>query len=403
MKNVDVLIVGAGLTGLTLAIALADLGLQIAVTEAALPSDLRADSSSQQEMRALALSYSSQQIFARFGFWKDLIPHATPIKHVHVSDRGYFGFTRIHASDYQLPCLGSVVSMQVLQQQLIDKIKTLSNIQLLQPALVENTFIEQQKRAVQLSTGLTLSCALVIAADGSHSKLRDMLGLNIKKFDYQQTAIAANVTVDRPHDNTAYERFTASGPLALLPVGTSGFSLVWTLKSEMATEISQLPDREFLKRLQQAFGYRVGRFTGVGARQCFPLALIQAESFVAERAVIIGNAAHTLHPVGGQGFNLGLRDVNTLFEEIQLSKAGDTKTDDTKADDIGTEASLKRYASRRQSDYAATIGLTDRLVKAFSTDFLPLRLLRNLALLGIDSTPLKHPLAKRMMGNIYNH
>lgn len=390
----DIVIVGAGLSGLTLAIALSDLGLQIALVDAKpLPDFANKLSTTVEDMRALALSYSSQQIFSALGLWEDLKSKGMPIQHVHVSDRGNFGFTRIHAADYQLPCVGTVVAMQVLQQQLIQKVKSLKSITLFHPATVQATSLESQKRHLQLCTenqSHILSCSLVISADGSHSNLRDLLEIETRKVDYQQTAIVANIGVDRAHDNTAYERFTETGPLALLPIAATAFSLVWTVRPEEAAELMQLAADKFLALLQQRFGYRVGRFNWVGARQSFPLKLLQAKSLSAPRALVIGNAAHTLHPIAGQGFNLGLRDVATLAEEIQEQL--------THAQDIGAEDLLTRYSLRRKRDYKETIGITDKLVKIFSNDFFPLRVSRNLALLGIDISPLKTVLAKKMMG-----
>lgn len=390
----DIVIVGAGLSGLALAIALSDLGLQIALVDAkSLPDSSNASMTSINEMRALALSYSSQQIFSNLGLWNDLKTQGTPIQHVHVSDRGSFGFTRIHASDYRLPCLGTVIAMQVLQQQLIQRAKSLKSVTLFYPATIQATSLESQKRNLQIcaeNQNFTLSCSLVISADGSHSTLRDKLGIGTRKVDYQQTAIVANVGIERPHDNTAYERFTATGPLALLPIAPTAFSLVWTVRPEAVVELTQLDPDRFLHLLQQRFGYRVGRFNWIGSRQSFPLALVQANSLTVPRALVIGNAAHTLHPIAGQGFNLGLRDVAILAEEIQQQISN--------AQDIGADDLLTRYSLRRKRDYTETIGMTDNLVKIFSNDFLPLQVSRNLALLGIDISPLKTVLAKRMMG-----
>ncbi len=389
----DIIIVGGGLTGAVLAIALAEMNLKIAIIDAAPLLIQKQTNGVEKDLRALALAYGSQTIFSEFGIWNELERHATPIKKVHVSDRGHFGFTHIHASDYHLPCLGFVIMLQTLQQQLIEKLKTYQNIQQFLSTKVLQTFVEDNKRKIELAVNETvelLSCSLLISADGSNSALRKMLNLHSSKSDYQQTAIVANIGVARPHDNTAYERFTEFGPLALLPITTSAFSLVWTVKPDMAETIVKLNEKEFLAHLQKAFGYRLGKFSWAGSRQCFPLFLLQIDSIHVERAIVIGNAAHTLHPIAGQGFNLGLRDVAVLVKEIQQQLKD--------AADFGSEKLLKSYEKLRIKEHRKIIGLTDNLVKVFSNKLIPLCFMRNLALLGIDHTLLKHKIAKALMG-----
>lgn len=393
IKQFDIIIIGAGLTGLILAIALAKLKLRIAIIDTKVLPESAQPAVNVNDVRALALSYNSQLILTELGLWEELQSQAMPIKKVHVSDRGHFGFTRIHANDYQLPSLGSVIALQHLQQQLLLHAKRGTAIEWFLPAEVIQTTTDNNQRIVEIliqGKPLLVAANLLIAADGSNSTVCRQLKLAVSKTDYLQTAIAATISVNRTHDNTAYERFTAAGPLALLPVTASMFSLVWTLKPEAAETIMTLNEKEFLFRLQQTFGYRLGKVISVGPRQCFSLFLQRLKSLYTERAIALGNAAHTIHPIAGQGFNLGLRDVFVLIKQIKQQLTYDA--------DIGAKEFLQNYAASRANDHKKIIGLTDNLVNIFSNNFLPLSFVRNAALLAIDRTFLKHKLAATLMG-----
>lgn len=396
-EDYDIVIIGGGLSGLALAIALSSLSCRVAIVDAkpfhAINNDTKI---ADEDLRAIALSYVSQQIFTNLGLWDELKQFAYPIQHVHVSDRGHYGFSRIHAKDYQIPNVGSVVPMQHLLAVLSQKIKADKTIDVIDSAELLETSIEPEQRILTLklmNKTRQIKCKLAIAADGTHSKLRDLLNLQTKSTDYQQSAIVTNIGVERLHDGTAYERFTATGPLAMLPISDKAFSLVWTVQPENVESLLNLSDKAFLQQLQTDFGYRLGRFSWVSRRQSFPLSLLEAENLTAERAVVIGNAAHTLHPIAGQGFNLGLRDIAVLADVIKNALQ--------KQKDIGGTQALQEYDSARQQDMCATINLTDKLVKVFSNNYWPHSLVRNLALLGLDtSSLLKNKLAYKTMGFI---
>ncbi|MCF6209785.1 MAG: 2-octaprenyl-6-methoxyphenyl hydroxylase [Gammaproteobacteria bacterium] len=391
----DILIIGGGMVGASLAIALRDQPLRIAMIETA---PFRAASQPSYDDRAIALSQGSRRIFAAMGVWDTLAPAATPIGHIHVSDQGHFGITRLDAREEGVKALGYVITGRALGKGLVASVGELDNLDLISPAtLSELTLGEDHATIVIEREGQceTITSTLVIAADGGNSSVRRLLDIAVTEKDYHQTAIIANITPQRPHQNVAYERFTAHGPLALLPLdmqdGEPRCSLVWTHGPEQAEHLLTLDDDAFLRELQDAFGWRLGRFLKVGQRASYPLRLIQAREQIRPRLALIGNAAHTLHPIAGQGFNLGLRDVAVLAEVICKARAADR--------DLGELMVLEDYTRWRERDHRKVIGFTNALVQAFSNDFPPLSLARNLGLLATDLLPpLKHALARNAMG-----
>ena len=390
-QNYDIIIVGGGLVGASLAGALGTTSLRVAIIEAA-PwfTDTRPPS---YDDRVIALSYASYRIFQGLGIWDQIAPAATAIKHIHVSDQGQLGFTRLDSKILEIPALGYVVSARHLGQVLQKTLAPLP-VDILAPALLSQIRYQNEGLEIQLKLDNqphTLQTRLLVAADGGHSQVRQQLGFTTHETDYKQTAVIANVTLEHCHQNTAYERFTPSGPLALLPMQHHNCSLVWTIARTQTNEVMELDDDSFLSSLQRQFGWRLGRFMQVGQRHAYPLHLIRVQKSVYPRVVIIGNAAHTLHPVAGQGLNLGLRDVASLAEAIVESlRLGN---------DLGNEAILQRYAAWQQSDQQAITTLTDGLVRGFSNKFLPLVVARNLGLLITDALPfLKKRLVRQMAG-----
>ncbi|OQY54504.1 MAG: 2-octaprenyl-6-methoxyphenyl hydroxylase [Candidatus Parabeggiatoa sp. nov. 2] len=387
----DIIIVGGGLVGASLACALRTSSLKIAIIEAA-PwfTDSRPPS---YDDRIIALNYASHRIFSGIGVWDKIAPEATAIKHIHVSDQGHFGFTRLNSHVLGAPALGYVVSARHLGQTFQETLAP-SSIDIFAPAqLVQLINLEQAVEVqIKLDNQLhTLKTRLLVAADGGHSKVRQLLGLTALETDYGQTAVIANVTLEYPHKNTAYERFTPSGPLALLPRYKNDCSLVWTCVRDNTDEVMALDDQSFLNALQQQFGWRLGRFIQVGQRHAYPLRLIRVQQHTRPRAVVIGNAAHTLHPVAGQGLNLGLRDVASLAESVMESvKAGE---------DVGSEATLQRYTAWQLPDQQRAIALTHKLVQVFCNTFGPLVVARNFGLLVTDALlPLKKQFLRQMAG-----
>jgi 2-octaprenyl-6-methoxyphenol hydroxylase len=389
----DVVIIGGGLVGASLAAALRHSPLKVALLEAGHWSPPDAILPSSYDERVLALNYASQRILHSLGVWEKVNQLATPIKHIQVSDQGHFGKARLHCEEIQLPALGYVLAARQLGQALQQTLQQ-GKVEIQSKITVTDfkqhpDFIELQ--CLQQGTPRLVNSRVVIIADGSDSQLREKLGLLTTLQDYGQTAIIANVSLEKSHQNTAFERFTAKGPFALLPLANKDCSLVWTVPPDSVQAKLELSEREFLAALQREFGWKLGAFTHVGARHAYPLRLVRTLQSISVRSVVIGNAAHTLHPIAGQGFNLGLRDVASLSEILLTAhQAGQ---------DLGSAAVLNSYAAIQQPDQARVAGVTDSLVQVFSNNLPGLRHLRGLGLLALDHcAPLKHHFMRQMTG-----
>jgi len=376
-----VVIAGGGMVGASLALALDQLGLEVTLVEAV---PLKTGSSPSFDDRTTALSNGSRRIMEGLGVWPLVEHEATPIRKIHISDRGRFGFARIDAAELDLDSLGFVIANRALGTGLWQRLEQ-SKVRVLAPARVVDYSITAEGCQVTLEGAAAgsepLQCRLLVAADGAKSAVRQSAGVESSTWDYEQTALTANLTTQLFHDHVAYERFTSTGPIALLPFVEGRVGLVWTLAPRDAEETLALPDAEFLDRLQQAFGMRLGRFLTVGKRQSYPLALTRAEEQVAERIVILGNAAQGLHPIAGQGFNLGLRDVACLAEVLADARSPG------EGFDPGAAALLSRYRDWRQEDRRRIVAFTDGLVRVFRQPFAPVRMLRDVALLAFDLSP----------------
>ena len=394
-KNYDIVIIGGGLVGASMAAALSSLELKIALidafqfnTQETLPA---------YDDRSIALSYGSSLIYQGIGIWEAIKDSTAPIQHIHVSDKGHLGATRLHAEKEQVPALGYVIESRILGRALYQHLQA-SSVDLIAPAKLVQFSQYETHNTVEIDFDgkqQELQCQLLIASDGAQSSVRKQLAIPCQQSDYQQTAIIANVSTDQPHHNWAYERFTDNGPLALLPLPTQNnqqrLSLVWTHKTENVAATIKLDDEAFLNKLQHRFGYRLGRFIKVGKRSAYPLSLIKSEQDIAQRTVLIGNASHQLHPVAGQGLNLGLRDVAVLAD-LLANNTGD----------CGDAALLKTYQQQRLPDYNRVITYTNSLVHIFSNDFSPLAHLRAAGLLLVDRIPkLRQVLAQQSMGLKY--
>jgi 2-octaprenyl-6-methoxyphenol hydroxylase len=386
----DVLIVGGGMVGASLAVALKPLRLKIGLIEA---YNFGVAEQPSYDDRSIALSYGSSRIYQGMGIWGKLRSGVESIQHIHISDRGHFGAARLEAAEENVPALGYVVESRVLGKLLYEELDT-GEIELIVPAKVFG--VEQDADRVQVriernGVADTLQTRLLVVSDGRDSGVREMLGIGVTRREYHQTAIIANVTTAEPHRNLAYERFTPSGPLALLPLTEGRYSLVWTHRDEDVEATMQLDDTAFLHKLQEAFGFRQGEFTKVGQRAAYPLVLQKAVKEVAGRAVVIGNASHALHPVTGQGLNLGLRDVAQLAE--MLAEAA------RQGSDPGAADLLARYEELRRQDQQGVVRYTDTLVRVFSNDFAPLGHARAVGLMAVDRVaPLRHWNARQGMG-----
>jgi 2-octaprenyl-6-methoxyphenol hydroxylase len=394
----DVLIAGGGMVGASLAASLAGLSLRVALVEA-----VPAGSAGQPsfDARTTALSRSSRHILGTIGIWPEVAAQATPIRRIHVSERGRLGTAVLDAAEEGGEPLGYVLENRLLGAALWSKLGTAANVAIHSPATVTGVERAPGCLAVRIGTnGACLRTRLLVVADGARSALRASLGIAASTRPYGQVAIVGNVAVaggaSATLATTAFERFTPDGPLALLPAGPGRYVFVLTRRAGVAAGVAALPDAEFLALLQQEFGFRLGRFTRAGARSAYPLELVVAGAVTAPRVAVIGNAAHGLHPVAGQGYNLGLRDAAALAELV----AGECAASPDPAGagpDPGSPALLERYSAWRQPDQRRVVAFTDGLVRLFDRG--GLGPLRGLGLLLFDTTPgAKRLLARETMG-----
>lgn len=350
------------------------------------------------DARSTAIAAGSVQLFEQAGVWQQLQKHATGIKQVHVSDKGHIGGTVIDNNDLGEKALGYVIPNAWIGNVLLNHIQQQDNIKIIAPAQVKRLQPKQAGATLtieQEGENFSLDCELAVIADGANSPLRQQLGIDVDTHDYEQTAIIANVAFDQPHKGIAYERFTDQGPMALLPLGESDqgceSALVWTQPQDQAQAILAMDDAAFLAELQKRFGFRVGNFTKVGKRDSYPLQLLVAKEQVRSAIAVMGNAAHFLHPVAGQGFNLALRDCAALVAELAAA------FDQGLA--LGNLDSLLRYQQGQENDQLATIRGSDTLTKLFSTDQLPQAALRALGFIGLEALPAsKQWLSMQSMG-----
>jgi 2-octaprenyl-6-methoxyphenol hydroxylase len=391
VADFDVVVIGGGLVGASLACALGELPLRIAVVETAV---LRASDPPSYDDRSLALAYGTRRVFEAMGLWQTIAPHATPIREIHVSDRGHFGANRMSAAAYGFDALGYVVENRSLGRVFAGRLPSLSNVELICPARLEALEYRGDVLACEVSQGETrrhITARLVVGADGGLSAARRLSRIRARSIDYGQSAVIANLSPELPHLNCAYERFTETGPLALLPLSDDRCALVWTVPAARASELLALSEAAFIAALQPRLGHRLGAVQRLGARTAYSLSLVTAERYIADRVALIGNAAHTLHPVAGQGFNLGLRDVAALAEVISDAARADV--------DIGSRAALARYEAWRRRDQRRVVALTDGLIRLFSNDFAPVVAARNLGMLGLELLPpLKRAMMRQTMG-----
>ena len=399
-SNYDIVIVGGGMVGISLALLLrAQRPWKILVVEAqelaVSDSPVSGAYSSSFDARSTALSWSSRNIYQSIAVWPQLKRHLAAIAQIHVSDRGHAGLTRIDAADANVDALGYVVENQWLGSVLLNQLAE-TDIQLLGSAGVETIVplaagmrlgVQQSDQDLQ-----TIDAKLVVIADGAGSSTSKKLGIQSQSSTYGQTGIIANISLEKPHGGVAYERFTDQGPMALLPLtdfkGRPRSALVWTQPSEMAESLMAADEQSFLEQLQTRFGYRLGRFKQLGERVAYPLVLTTATEQVRRHLVVMGNAAHSLHPVAGQGFNLSLRDAATLANS--LAQAGEA---------LGDLAVLQQYQQQQAADQRNTVLFSDSLPKLFGLSSSVIALGRNSGLLAMDLIPsLRNSFAQFGMG-----
>lgn len=391
-KAYDLLIVGGGMAGASLACALADSGMSIAVLEAV---PWQSDQQPSYDVRTISLSHGSRLIYESMGIWQQIDQQAScPIFSIHISDRGHAGFTHLDKKDAGVEALGYVIENRALGAALMNRLEKIQHVDIISPATVIDAIIDHDLASLICSVEgeeRIIKGKLVVIADGGRSGLRDKLNFQTRVDDYQQTAIVCNVTPGQSHQHRAYERFTPSGPLAMLPMNQNRCWCVWAVDGDDVDELLSLTEEQFLECLQQQFGDRLGRFTRAGKRYAYPLARNRVDKNFSARVVLVGNAAHTVHPVAAQGFNLGLRDVAWLAEVIATAHAAQQ--------DVGSLDVLQEYEDIRARDTQRVTGFTHAMIKLFTSKIPPVVAGRNLGLLLTDLVPeLKHALLKRTMG-----
>ena len=377
-KDVDILIVGGGIIGATLMLALAPLGFRLCMIDT---RALSFNTASHFDARSLALSPASIRILKQLGVWSKVEQASTAIRNIHISQEGQFGQARLIA-DGADP-LGSVLEMQALSQVLWSLI---DHSHVVAPATLTQYDRTTQTATLKTDLGerLLIRSKLIVAADGSNSSMRKFCKVQTKIKNYNQEAVVANIGLARAHQHWAYERFTKKGPIALLPLSGKRSSLIWTQSPEDAQHLMLLTDNAFLQALQHTFGYRLGRFVSVGRRTSFPLREVTLAAQVVDGVVFVGNAAHTLHPVAGQGFNLGLRDVAMLAECIAATGL--------------SPETLQRYQALRHSDQSTILSLTDGLIQLFSNQFPGVSHARSLGLMALDNVSFLKRILTRYAG-----
>ncbi|HYL03679.1 MAG TPA: 2-octaprenyl-6-methoxyphenyl hydroxylase [Steroidobacteraceae bacterium] len=375
--EVDVAVVGGGMVGASLAAALAPTGVRVLLVESV---PFGAATQPSFDERSTALGNASRRIFEGLSVWDAIAPEASPIRTIHVSDAGRFGFVRLTAAEHGIEAFGYVVPNRRVGTALWGVLEGAANLTLRVPARIADVAIGAQRVQFRVlrESGASepVVARLVVGADGAQSQVRAAAGIGATVQDYGQVAIVANVASDSPHQGAAWERFTPEGPLAVLPLADGTLGVIWAARREQAPAVLALDDAAYLAQLQARFGWRAGRFVRAGHRASYPLALARASAPVAERTVLIGNAAQALHPVAGQGFNLGLRDAAMLAETIAGASG-----------DIGAPALLERFAAWRARDRGGVVRFTDSLVKVFGDPRAPVQLLRDLGLLVFDLLP----------------
>ncbi|MFT6092691.1 MAG: 2-polyprenyl-6-methoxyphenol 4-hydroxylase [Pseudohongiellaceae bacterium] len=393
----DVVIIGGGMVGSSFALALTKAvgSASILVIDA---HEMSKEKRPSFDDRSTALSFGSSQILSSFGLWDALKKDANKIAKIQVSDKGHIGTTQLSSSDYDIDALGYVIENRVFGKAINAALENSSSIDHLAPASVTKLIPTVKGMTVEIeqtNSKIAINASLVVLADGGRSPLCSKLGIGRDVEDYDQYALIANIQFQLPHHNQAFERFTDTGPLAVLPLSShenkNRASLVWTISDTQAEEYAGFNQCELINRLQERFGDRLGQISKIGRLNSYPLSLVTAKEQIRPGLALLGNAAHTLHPVAGQGFNLALRDANALVKSLVKAKAQGTPFGDMKA--------LQDYLNSQAKDQQQAILATDTLVRLFSSSSISKSLLRKVGLLSLELAPgFKQGFAKRAMG-----
>lgn len=395
----DIVVVGAGMVGASFASLLSRTASgprhSLLAVEAVAPAAVGQPSF---DARSTALSYGSSKIFSRMGIWDELAPAVTPIREIQVSDSGHFGSVTLSCEEHGQPALGYVMENRDLGRVLNPRLQKQEYVDYLAPARISH--IQPRQAGMELTIDIDgnrvqVMAGLVVLADGGRSPICAQLGIDQQRKDYDQKALIANIAFGKPHHNVAYERFTENGPLAVLPLADFADqhrgALVWTLSDAEIDSISGATPESMLQELNQRFGHRLGEITHIGEHFCYPLGLSQAREQVRPHLVLLGNVAHTLHPVAGQGLNLALRATETLVDTIvEADSAGEAP---------GQMSVLERYRQRREADQHLAVTLTDQMINLFSSTSAGRTAVRKAGLLAMDLVPgLRRGFARQAMG-----
>ena len=388
LLSADVLIVGGGPVGGTLACALSAAGMEVIAVDQADPA---AGLDAGFDGRASSIALGSQRILDALGLWAGMEPHAAPIRHIRVSEGESPLFLHYDERDTGGPPFGYMVENRFIRKALFDRIPTLDTVRLLAPARVDGLERSASGVEARLADGRRISARLIVGADGRASGIRAGAGIRVTGWPYRQTAIVCTVAHERPHDFVAHEHFLPTGPFAVLPLLGNRSSIVWTERKDLAPAIMALDEAEFLAELERRFGDYLGRLRVVGPRWSYPLSLQHAETAIALRLALVGDAAHAMHPIAGQGLNMGLRDMAALTEVLTEARRLGL--------DIGADTVLERFQRWRRFDNTLMLAMTDGLNRLFSNAIGPVRLARGLGLAAVNRMPpLKRLFVRSAMG-----
>lgn len=392
----DVLVVGAGMVGASAALGLSSLGFDVKMIDAFAFSSQLPDYTPSYDSRSTALSWGTREILEQLGVWGRVEEHACPITQVHVSEKGRFGTTRMRADDYGQEALGYVVPNQCLGQSLLEKVYT-DNIAFY--SAVKMSGLEQgvERHRVELcateggDSRKHVAARLVLIVDGTESKSAKLLGIEYQSEAYSQHALVVNVSTSQANEGVAFERFTKKGPLAMLPLDEHNCALVWTHDDAEIQSYLEMSDTDFCRALEDSFSERLGTIDRCGKRIAYPLKLVRASEQCRSGVLVLGNAAHSLHPVAGQGFNLAIRGVASFLAYMKESQKS--------GQDYRALKALNSFCQARIDDQIKTIAMSDQLVKIFASQSMLLSIARDLGLIGMDNVaPLKSAFAQRAMG-----
>ena len=387
MKHYDVIINGGGMVGATLGCLLAQAGRSVAVIEAFETSPFSQDAA--HDLRVSAISRASQQALMASGAWDNIISmRVSPYEIMDVWDEAGDGHVRFDAAELGEPNLGYIIENKVIQLALADALIAHPNATLLRPQSLASFVVDSDQVVVTLSSGDTLSASLLVGADGANSTVRQLAGIEVSVDDYGQSGLVAVVKTEKPHEFTAWQRFQSTGPLAFLPLSDGSSSIVWTLPSDRADYYLSLGKKAFKEELAKALDHKLGKITTVSQRAAFPLRGSQATPYVVERVALVGDAAHTIHPLAGQGVNLGLKDVVELAELINNTQH-----------DVGGMKLLRRYERARRGDNLLTMKAMEAFRLLFGHSASSVKSLRNMGMrLFNQSTMLKNEVIRKAMG-----